>query len=34
MTDMINPDHYKGDRKFEPIDVIEDWGLNLSLIHI
>ena len=31
MTDMINPDHYKGDRKFEPIDVIEDWGLNYRL---
>ena len=31
MTDMINPDHYKGDRKFEPIEVIEDWGLNYRL---
>jgi len=31
MTDMINPDHYKGDRRFEPIDVIEDWGLNYRL---
>jgi hypothetical protein len=31
MTDMINPDHYKGDRKFEPIKVIEDWGLNYRL---
>ena len=31
MTDMINPDHYKGDRRFEPIEVIEDWGLNYRL---
>ena len=26
---MVNhPDHYKGERKYEPIDVIEDWGLG------
>ena len=31
MTDMINPAHYRGDRKFEPIAVIEDWGLNYRL---
>lgn len=31
MTDMINPSHYRGDRKFEPIEVIEDWGLNYRL---
>ena len=31
MTDMINPTHYRGDRKFEPIAVIEDWGLNYRL---
>lgn len=31
MTDMINPAHYRGDRKFEPIEVIEDWGLNYRL---
>lgn len=31
MTDMINPDHYKGNRKYEPIAVIEDWGLNYRL---
>ena len=31
MTDMINPLHYRGDRKFEPIEVIEDWGLNYRL---
>jgi len=31
MTDMINPNHYRGDRKHEPIAVIEDWGLNYRL---
>ena len=31
MTDMINPTHYRGDRQFEPIAVIEDWGLNYRL---
>ena len=31
MTDMINPTHYKGDRQYEPIAVIEDWGLNYRL---
>ena len=31
MTDMINPDHYRGDRQFEPIEVIEDWGLGYHL---
>ena len=29
--DHINPSHYKGDRKYEPMDVIEDWGLNYHL---
>ena len=29
--DHINPSHYKGDRKYEPIDVIEDWGLDYHL---
>ena len=29
--DNINPSHYRGDRKFEPIDVIEDWNLNYRL---
>ncbi|ADF42425.1 nucleotide kinase [Synechococcus phage S-CBS2] len=29
--DSINPNHYRGDRKHEPIDVIEDWGLNYRL---
>ena len=31
MTDMINPSHYRGDRKHEPISVIEDWNLNYRL---
>lgn len=31
MADMINPLHYRGDRQFEPIAVIEDWGLNYRL---
>lgn len=31
MTDMINPTHYRGDRQFEPIAVIEDWDLNYRL---
>ena len=31
MTDMINPDHYKGNRKYETIAVIEDWNLNYRL---
>ncbi|QBP06052.1 hypothetical protein [Synechococcus phage S-B68] len=31
MADMINPHHYRGDRKFEPIAVIEDWDLNYNL---
>ena len=29
--DNINPSHYRGDRNHEPIDVIEDWGLNYRL---
>jgi len=29
--DHINPDHYKGGRKYEPIDVIEDWELCYHL---
>lgn len=29
--DSINPSHYRGDRKFEPIEVIEDWDLNYRL---
>ena len=31
-NDEINhPDHYAKDRKHEPIDVIEEYGLNFSL---
>lgn len=29
--DRISPDHYKAGRKYEPIDVIHDWGLNYNL---
>lgn len=29
--DRINPHHYKGDRRFETIDVIEDWRLGYNL---
>lgn len=32
MTDMINrPPHYVDGRKYEPLNVIEDWGLNYRL---
>jgi hypothetical protein len=31
MTDMIDPLHYRGGRRFEPIEVIEDWALNYRL---
>jgi hypothetical protein len=32
MSDAINhPQHYADGRKFEPIDVIEDWKLNFHL---
>ena len=28
MSDPVNqPDHYVAGRKYEPIDVMEDWGL-------
>jgi hypothetical protein len=30
-NDPIYPEHYKAGRKYEPIDVIEDWGLNYRL---
>ena len=31
-ADMVNsPPHYKDGRNFEPIDVIEDWGLGFHL---
>ena len=29
--DAVNPSHYHGDRKYEPIQVIEDWNLNYRL---
>lgn len=29
--DSINPSHYHGERRFEPIEVIEDWDLNYRL---
>jgi len=29
--DNINPSHYRANRKFEPIEVIEDWNLNYRL---
>lgn len=29
--DRINPHHYKGDRRFETIEVIEDWRLGYNL---
>ena len=29
--DNINPGHYRANRKFEPIEVIEDWNLNYRL---
>ena len=28
MSDVERPDHYVRGRKFEPLDVIEDWGLH------
>jgi hypothetical protein len=28
MATTINTDHYKNGRKYEPWDVIADWGLN------
>ena len=32
MSDEVNhPKHYSDGRKYEPIDVIEDWDLNFNL---
>lgn len=32
MNDIIsNPSHYTDGRKYEPKDVIRDWGLNFNL---
>lgn len=28
MSDVARPDHYVKGRKYEPLDVIEDWGLH------
>ena len=33
MSDNIkHPSHYTEGRKFEPKDVIRDWGLNFNLV--
>ena len=31
MEKINSPDHYKKNRKFEPIDVIIDWDLDFCL---
>ena len=31
MATQINTDHYKEGRKYEPWDVIADWGLDYFL---
>lgn len=32
MNDIIaHPEHYTGGRRYEPKDVIRDWGLNFNL---
>jgi len=31
LFDPINPHHYHGERKIEPIEAIEDWQLNYNL---
>lgn len=32
MSDIVkNPSHYCDGRKYEPKDVIRDWGLNFNL---
>lgn len=32
MSDVVkNPSHYCDGRKYEPKDVIRDWGLNFNL---
>ena len=28
---VVNPAHYTQDRKFEPVDVIEDWDLDYQM---
>lgn len=31
MSKVDKPDHYAGGREYEPLEVIEDWGLGFSL---
>ena len=31
MSNVEHPSHYAAGRKYEPIDVIEDWDLGFSL---
>lgn len=31
MSEVIHPAHYADGRKFEPWDVIHDWGLDFDL---
>jgi hypothetical protein len=31
MSEIHSPNHYTKDRKYEPWDVIADWGLNFDL---
>lgn len=31
MNNVEHPSHYAEGRKYEPIDVINDWGLNFNL---
>ena len=31
MSNVEHPSHYAEGRKYEPIDVINDWGLNFNL---
>lgn len=31
MSNVEHPAHYAEGRKYEPIDVINDWGLNFNL---
>ena len=28
---IMHPEHYAGGRKYEPVKVIRDWGLNFNL---
>ncbi len=31
MNEIMHPDHYAAGRKYEPVKVIRDWGLNFNL---